>query len=186
MKLQDTDKRFVYVVGVDGARNTGDIEICESFQELNDYLCTLNTVIETDILVLHGVITSAKYIPAEIGKHVYIIVQDPEDKACGCIYETDYPDSDDLVALITGLVKAGDDHYKMVDIDDIFVLYGYELNTGYVVDAEELDEEVYEECKAVAKRVKEVLPDGCVKQTTHIDDTDGMSVLYGQVVGKCE
>lgn len=175
--LQEFDKENIFIIGIDGTRSTGDIEVCESFQELNEYLGSLNTETETDIIVLHGIISSAKYIPAEIGRNVYLIIQDPDAPGSGCIYETDYPDSNDLDAIITDIIKAGDDHYQLLDIDNVFIMYGYQLNTGYSVIEEELDEQVFEECKVVARGIKDV--------EIH-DDTDSMSVLYGSVVGKCE
>jgi len=188
MTIQDSEKKGVYVVGIDGARGTGDIEACESFEELNAHLKTLSTSTETDLMVLHGIITSARYIPAEVGRNVYIIVQDPDDPGSGCIYETDYPDSDDLVALITEIVTLGDEHYKLIDIDNVYVMYGYEVSTGFSVDEGELDEELFEQCEEVVKHIKEAPTDDQINpfSSETEDEEDALFTLYGKVAGKCE
>lgn len=150
--------RDVFIIGTDGMDGTGDITIYEEFEDLNEHLKLTNPISETDIIVLHGIITSAKYIPADIGRYVYIIVQDPEDGGSGCIYETECNgDVDALSMFISDIVTAPSNvPYINLTIDNIFIVYGYGLNLGYSIHEDEIDEEALEECQDTAKLVKEV------------------------------
>lgn len=155
--LHDYEGESVFVIGADALKDTGELAVYESFTDLNEHLEMLSPSSEPDILVLHGVLTSANYIPGEIGRHIYILVQDPEDRECGCIYETDCRGDIDLLSTVVLDTIAGDDClYDNVTIGDVFILYGYELNTGYSVHEDEIDEEVIETCQNIAEPVKEM------------------------------
>lgn len=143
----ESEGKNVFITGTDGMSDTGDITIYEEFEDLNEHLKLLSPVSETAIITLHGIITSAEYIPAEIGRHVYIIVQDPEDKEMGCIFETECNgDVDALSGLVSSIIITEiDTPYTGLTIDNISIVYGYELNLGYSVHEDEIDEEALEE-----------------------------------------
>jgi hypothetical protein len=46
---------------------------------------------------------------------------------------------------------------EMIDIDDVFILYGHELNVCLSVDEEDIDEDIIETCLKVAKAAEEQL-----------------------------
>ena len=57
----------IYVVGTDSAVSaTGELTVCESLEELLQHLKTKNVSINSDLRILHGVLTSAKAIPKDL------------------------------------------------------------------------------------------------------------------------
>lgn len=155
--LNDYEGKSVFVVGTDALKDTGELAVYESFTDLNEHLKMLSPSSEPDILVLHGVLTSANYIPGEIGRHIYVLVQDPQDREAGCIYETECSRDINLLSEVISDTVAGNDcPCDNVTIDNVFILYGYELNTGYSVHEDEIDEEVIETCQNITEPVKEM------------------------------
>lgn len=155
--LNDYEGKSVFVIGVDALQDAGELAVYESFTELNEHLKMLSPSSDPDILVLHGVLTSASYIPGEIGRHIYVLVQDPADKEAGCIYETEcHKDINLLSSVVSDTIAGNDCPCDNVTIDDVFILYGYELNTGYSAPEDEIDEEVIEICQNIAEPVREM------------------------------
>lgn len=156
--FNDYEGEAVFVIGTEVLHDVGELVIYESFPELNEHLKLLSPFSEPNILVLHGILTSANYIPGEIGRHIYLLVQDPEDEEAGCIYETECrADINLLSGLISDIIAGNDCPYDNAAIDNIFILYGYELNTAYSVHEDEIDEEAIETCQKTAKQVKKVV-----------------------------
>lgn len=182
--MEESNKKGVFVVGTDGSMGAGDLTMCETFQELNEYLKSLRTDIDEGTMVLHGMVTSARYIPADVGSNVYVVVQDPSHPGSGCIYETEYPDSRSIETMITNFIKRGDEYYDHISIDNVFIVYGYELTLGFSADEEELDEEAFGRCEMIANNVKDITEADLTDMP--IDEEDALFALYGQVVGKCE
>lgn len=150
--------RSIFVIGMDGLKSAGDITIYEELEDLNEHLKLLSPISETEVIVIHGTITPAEYIPADIGKYIYIIVQDPGNEGMGCIYEIECnEDIDVLSSFVSKIIHENGVLYPNLTIDNIFVMYGYELNLGYSVHEDEIDEEALEGCQNVAEQVKKMM-----------------------------
>lgn len=105
---------------------------------------------ETDLPLraVNGVLTKAESIPNDLkGKTPWLIVVNPLDEDMGYLVELYVDGSGDVADAIERTINEGN---GVVDIDDIYILYGYELNICLAVNEDELDEESIEECKSVA------------------------------------
>lgn len=160
MEITNYLHRPVFLVGKDGTKETGSLAVYETFSELNDYLSLLSPASDPNVFILHGFISPATYIPGEIEGEVYIIVGNPKDNEIGCVYET-YCECDaqiisqlvvDKIEPTDGLDYTFDD----VTIDDIFIMYGYELNPSYVVNRDEIDSELLSSCSISSRNAEEV------------------------------
>jgi hypothetical protein len=138
--------RQIYLVGANGDLDTGETFIYDDFNDLNQHLALCSPDLEPDLMVIHGIITPASYLPPNPGRFVYLLVQDPEHAQYGAIYEIECNSVYDLCKKIEEVVTEGCSHYKNISIDDVFVVYGYGMNLGYVVLPEEIEEENLQEC----------------------------------------
>jgi hypothetical protein len=147
----------VFVVGTDGDVETGDIDVFDTVEELNEHLSRLNPIAESNITVIHGILTSAEYIPDDIGHGAFVIALDPGDPDTGAIFEVMETDPskladivEDLVTNEGGSIYTAANELGTVTIEDVFIIYGYELTLGYSVSEDEVDEGIIEECKEIA------------------------------------
>lgn len=141
----------IYLLGSDGMSDTGELSAydCDFFSSLKEHLTLISPMTEPSLIALHGVLTSARSIPAEIPDvSVWIILQDSNDLDDGCVIEASPEGGPDVIAKeIEALLENQDCPVDNLTIDDIFLLYGYELNLGYGVNEEEIDDERLKECK---------------------------------------
>jgi hypothetical protein len=178
MCLNKYEGETIFLIGIDGMKDTGPLSIHQNIVELNAHLSTMSPISDMDILVLHGVLTSAKCLPSEVGRFVYVVVQDPDDREAGCIYEMDRLDSDELSEFVTEIINGEDasQYYKDLDIDNVFIFYGYELNVSYFMRNDEIDDEALEECQIVGEYVKDMENaynkgnDDVTEDETHVSD----------------
>jgi len=149
----------VFFVGLDGdSDEIGDFDTFHTLEGLNKHLENVNPYAEQNLTVVHGYLTSAECIPEEIGRGVYLIVTSPDEIDTGCIYEFTSADPNKLAELIEEILERDKDGLEKVTIDDIFILYGYEISLGCTVRDEELDSELLdtsEQIADVAKKMKE-------------------------------
>lgn len=145
----------IYLVGMNGDLDAGEVFIYDDFNDLNQHLAAAMPDLEPDLMVVHGIITSALYLPPDPGRFVYILVQDPEDAMYGAIYEVEGDDVDSLSKKIEEIIDGKEYYYKNVSIDNIFVVYGYQMNLGYVVLPEEIEERNLQECMEIVSFIEE-------------------------------
>jgi len=147
----------IFVAGYDGDQEVGELAMFDSVCDLNEHLSNMNPVSETNLTVVHGILTSAEYIPEGPGRGVYVIVVDPLDKDNGCIYEFTNGDPDDLADLIEGsILKNKHSELGSLTIDNIFILYGYEVSMCYAVNEDEVDDEIIETSQKIADGANEM------------------------------
>ena len=139
----------VFIVGLDGDLESGDIEITESLSTLNIRLSMMNPIAESNLTVVHGILTMADYIPDKIGRSAYVIALHPLDIGTGAIFEVNNNSPEGLASLVETVVNDSDISEHM-DIEDVFILYGYELRLGYSIREDEVDEQLVEDCQEVA------------------------------------
>ena len=142
-----------------------EIEIYDNYVDLLEYLSVLEPEINCSTKVYHGVLTTAKVLPSNIhGKKCYIAVLDivytkARAQLVGYIFESDCDGQIEILAdEIERLMKSKGIISFSIDINNIFVLYGYELETCLSVNQENLDDEVVDTCKKIAKEIEEIEP----------------------------
>jgi hypothetical protein len=109
---------------------------------------------ETDLplRVVNGILTTARNIPNDLfGKNPWLVVVNPLDPDIGYLIELYVDNSDDVAEAIERIIDEG---RGLMDIDDIFILYGYELNICLAVNEDELDEDSIETCKKIATKAE--------------------------------
>jgi hypothetical protein len=148
--------REVYIAGLDGDLDTGELGCFDSLSELNDHLSSLNPVSDDNIIVVHGVLTQAEYIPPNIGRSAFIVIADPKDSAGGAIINIEDCNMGNLVSNIENLFGDSDTPFEGLEIDNVFILYGYELNLGFCVREDQVDERIFDECEEVAMVAEEM------------------------------
>jgi hypothetical protein len=143
--------REIFVAGYDGDLESGELGMFDSISDLNNFLSSMSPVSETNLTVLHGILTSAEYIPEDIGAGAHVVVVDPRDEDNGCVYEFIGSDADGLVKIIEELMSETHKDLGDLTIDNIFILYGYEMSMCYAVNEEEVDEQAIEDSQKIAE-----------------------------------
>lgn len=151
----------VYVT-IEDFDNFVNITFCEGLPDTFEYLKLLPPDEFCDIIVLHGVLTSAKSIPADLmERECYVIVMEPTSRCAvdaalkGVVIESDAGDQADILAeeIEEGIKKAR----GSISIDDMYILYGYRVELGLCINEGSLDEENIEVCKKVSEAAGEII-----------------------------
>jgi len=149
----------VYVVGADSTVSAGgELTVCGSFESLLDYLKTKSVSINSDLRVLHGVLTSAKTIPKDFNnRQPFILLKDPDSNDHGMLLDADAEnDCNELASEIETLLESEEAASFFFKIEDVYILYGYELSLTLSVDEGDLDEEIIEDCLSVAEAARKL------------------------------
>lgn len=144
----------VYVVGVDHNLSAGgELIVCGSFEDLLNYLKTKSVSINSDLRVLHGVLTSAQTIPNDLrSRQPFILLQDPRSSEHGILLDSDTDnDCNELASEIERILEGEEVASFFFEIDDVYILYGYELSLALSVDEDDLDEDIIEDCLKISE-----------------------------------
>lgn len=161
MSMKNMIGEEVFVVGIDNVIvNSGPLDIFSSYEEVIDHLNGLNPIVDSDTKIVHGVLTSAEILPDTFDDvKPFIIIKDPDDGEIGSIIEIEDDDKvEDLADRITDLV-AGVGNVEVAclpEIDDIFVLYGYEIDVVLSITEDSMDEQQIETGKKVFDSIEEI------------------------------
>ena len=154
--------REIYVVGTDHAVSSagGELTVCSSFESLLNHLKTKNVSINADLRVLHGVLTSARSIPKDFkNRQPFLLIRDPEDNGRGVLLDADSDSCGELAAEIEKALSSEEIASFFIDIEHVYILYGYELNLALSVDEDDLDEEKIIDCIEVGDAARDLNED---------------------------
>jgi hypothetical protein len=157
MNLSDCKCKEIFIICGDEDQDIGEIFVTDNWDDLDVHLKGLSPDVHSGTRVFHGVCTSAEFLPDDMyGKAAFVVCQDPDDPERGCIVEASCDTSDELASDIAQTMEYGSLHLfdGVLGIEDIFVLYGYQLETCICCDEDELDEEVIEACEMIGTQVK--------------------------------
>lgn len=153
----------VYVV-VEDFDNLVDIVFCDDLPDAFEYLKLLSPEEHYDMKVLHGVLTKAESIPADLmNRECFIIIVVPTTGLNnvglkGVIIESDAGNYVEILAEeVEEVVSKAYKWSPVVDIDDIYILYGYHVDLGLCINEDSLDEENIEICKKVSEAAEEII-----------------------------
>lgn len=154
MRIHDVIRNYigksVFIVGYDGDVEIGDIDAFETIEALNEHLSSLSPISETNLTVLHGILTSSECIPEDIGLGVYLVVTESEEVDTGCVFEVSSGMQESLTELIEEVLSGDKDGFVDTAIDNVFVLYGYEMSMCYAVNKDQIDDKTLEESQEIA------------------------------------
>ena len=148
----------VYVIGTDSTVSAGgELTICSSFEDLLAHLKTKNISINSDLRVLHGVLTSARSIPKDFkDKQPFLLVKDPEKEDHGVLLDADADSCEELADGIEMALSSEVIASFFVEIEHVYILYGYELSLAMSVDEDDLDEDTITSCLEVAEAARKL------------------------------
>jgi hypothetical protein len=158
-ELSDLLYEEVYVVGVDTTTTpSGELTVCSSYEQLITHLKTKNISICSDLRTLHGVLTSAKSIPKELkNQQPFIIAVNQENYSHGIILDSESDNYEELGYEIESLLKGNEVANFLFGMDQIFILYGYELTIVMSVDEDDInDDDTINKCKEIAEAAKKL------------------------------
>lgn len=144
------------------AAGHGELQIFPSFRgmlDLSEHLSGIAADSGTDIRVLHGLLLPAVHLPASLrGVTPFLVVQSKTNDNMGFVIESCANTVENFAADLVGLLKNGASmgYEDADDIDDLYVLYGYELQVVLKVEEEELDDEIINRCLAIQGEVEEI------------------------------
>jgi len=148
----------VYIVGTDSAVSAGgELTVCSSFETLLSHLKTKNISINSDLRVLHGVLTSARSIPKDFkNRQPFLLLKDPDTADHGVLLDADADDCDELAACIEHTLGSEEIASFFFEIEHVYILYGYELSLAMSIDEDDLDEDTITSCIEVAEAAKKL------------------------------
>lgn len=152
----------IFVVAED-EMNTVEIIIYDEIIGVMEHLQTLSPVDDPNTKVYHGILTSAEVLPSSTkGKKCFILVIDlatgfENVPLEGCIFESDCEED---ISVLAGEIEhiVNDNEYVTfaIDIENLFVLYGYPVEITLGVSDDEVDDEVIDTCKKIAEEIKQI------------------------------
>lgn len=148
-------KEVFLVIGSED-EEIGDIGVFENWVDLVEQLKTLTPASDPETRVFHGILTLGEFIPSSFhGKSAFIVCIEPYEDSKGNIIESTGGSPADLAEEISGLMSLGGVRSGMrVDIDDIYILYGYQIEPCLSVNDDELDDEIIAVCNEIADEIE--------------------------------
>lgn len=151
----------VYVIGYDSNEaETGkreSLQIIDDSTEIIAHLRSRDAITDYDIKVLLGWLTPATVLPKNLrGKIPYILVQSP-NISYGFIIESCAESGKELSKEVEKILDIADIYINDdVGIENIYILYGQELNVTLSLDEDYFDEEVISSCEKIVDEVKQI------------------------------
>jgi hypothetical protein len=134
---------------------TGDINAFEDWGSLMEFLKKLTPTVDPETRVFHGILTPGEFIPSSFhGKSAFIVCIEPCEDSKGNIIESTGESPTGLAEEIVNIMNIGGPASGMkINIEDIYVLYGYQLETCLSVDDDDIDEEIIAVCSEIASEI---------------------------------
>ena len=157
MLLKDAIRKEIFIVTGSEDEESEEIKVFATWKNLILHLNNMNAAIDSDTRVFHGILSPAEVLPSSFkGKSIFVVCLDPTDKTRtkGCLVESVSDTPADLGEEIESVISMGESsHAQSIDIDDIYILYGYQLEVCLSINEEEIDEEILHTCKKIHKDV---------------------------------
>jgi hypothetical protein len=145
-----------------GPSDVSEITLFETFEDMQEHLQGLNPETNSDILALHGTITKANTLPAQLHQlQAFIVLINPY-KTDGIIIESQAMGKhiNTLAFEIENILNTQHDSFPWLDIpleiNDIFILYGYEMDIGMSVNEDDIDEDIVEKSQKIVLELEAI------------------------------
>jgi hypothetical protein len=140
----------VYILAESEDQEVQEISIHLSYESLVASLEKFDADTSGDMRILHGVLASAAFLPQKLaGKSAFIMVWSEEGNA---IKDSSCQHTEELASELTRIME----EWPKVDIDDLFILYGYDIIPCLGINSEEIDEEAVARCMLLMEEVEDV------------------------------
>jgi hypothetical protein len=147
----------VFIVTGNEEEETSELFITNDRMDLNEHLILKNPAVDEDVRLFHGVLTTAEFLPADFkGRSVFIVCLAPDKMDQGCVVEGGATPSEVAKEIEAIILSASPFTFGDLDIDSIYILYGYQLELGLAVNDDEIDEEYIYACQDIADKTIEV------------------------------
>lgn len=158
MALTDFLGEEVFVVTSGEEEDESPIHIYSDMYELIEFMKSFSPDTDSDTRVLHGVLTSAEILPSTLkNKSAFVIFLNPVDDKVGYVSESGSTTTKELAMEIETTIAFGDDVFGVrPTIDDVFILYGYQIETCLSIRDDDLDEEAIYTCKKISDDIDEI------------------------------
>lgn len=145
----------------------GPLEIFKNTHDVQEYLQANTVVEEGELRLMHGILSTALSIPKSIPAplEIFILLPNAYSKDQGIMVEVKNLEilEETINAITQNLIKIdklSEIESTLVDIDtqkieDIYIIYGYEINLYFQFDEEETDEQMVDSAKEVYNKIKE-------------------------------
>jgi len=159
MRLEELKKKEAFIVCGDEDEDSGEIFITDNWDDLTTYMKTLSPGVDSSARVFHGIIYPAEFLPTSFNKEtVYLVYQNPDDEQEGFVSEADTESVGGVAEDIASIIEGGGLNVfnSELNIDDIYLLYGYQLQTCMSVDEDELDDQIIEACSEIVENADQL------------------------------
>ena len=149
------NKEIYLLCGPEDDNDGSEHFFSESLGSLIQQMKTLSPTLDQGARVIHGILTPAEYLPSSLrGKTAFVIFEDPSDKNKSVVFESSSMDCSEIAEDITTVMDHGGQFSTVLDIDNTFIMYGYELSVCLAVDEDDIDEETIDTCKKIVNDVQ--------------------------------
>jgi hypothetical protein len=158
MSIKNLVGEEVFIV-TSSEEEEGEIFASNSMLGAIDFMRNLNPAVDSDTRVFHGILSSAEILPGSFkSKSVFIIFINPEEVDSGYVTEFGGDTPEELADEIESMVEnSGLLFSNTVCIDDMLILYGYQLQTSLCIDEDGIDEEVIYTCRKIYDEVEDII-----------------------------
>ena len=146
--LDDFIRKEVFIITGAEDEEESEIKVMEDFESVKEYLVgLLGTMLNSEIRIFHGVLAPAAILPSSFkNKNAFLIAVTEHNDEAGYVAEvSDDLEVADLAKMIEELILFGGPGraYDVSDIEDIYVLYGYQMQieNNFLVMEDQIDEE---------------------------------------------
>lgn len=144
--------REVFVVTGAEEDDPCEIFITEGVDNLLDHLKYMSPSIDSETRVFHGILTLAEFLPSSFrGKSAFIVSISTIKTIEGHVREAGTT-PDEVALEIESIISTGGAFPEgSITIDDIFILYGYQIETCLSINEDDMDEEIIGVCEEISE-----------------------------------
>lgn len=169
MSLIEFIGQEVFIVTSGEEEDEGKIFACLDIYEVIEYMKLLNPDTDSGTRVFHGILESAEVLPKNLrNKSVFLMFLNPVDGERGYVAESGSATPSELALEIETSMAFGVEVFREEpSIEDVLILYGYQLETCLSVRDDDLDEEVIYTCKKISEDIEELKESAGVPMTIY-------------------
>ncbi len=147
----------IFLVTGEEDSDEGPTTFYNSMDEVEDHLKNIHVSLDSGAKVLHGILTTAQYLPTSFrGRTAFVVIRNPEDPFLSAVIESGASTPEELAEEIESFLLGGNVGITIPEIEDIYIFYGYELTVCLAVDWDDLDDESLHRCQQVGADAIEV------------------------------
>lgn len=145
----------VFFISGSEDEDMSNLYIYEDWVGVVEQLKTMSPTTEMETRIFHGILTSSKSLPNSFrNKSTFIIQLGFDGSSTANIIESESVNSLELANEIEDLINTNNSILDIkVNIEDIFILYGYKIEPCLSINEDDIDEEIIEYCKNIAEEI---------------------------------